>query len=593
MKIGESSKSEQIYNQLSVSEQQSSSKMKIKNTSHQTISLGNTAFASIREANSFYIDKTDFIRQWWESQDVATLITRPRRFGKSLNLNMLECFFSEKYRGEGELFRGLSIWNHEKYREIQGTYPVIFFSFADIKGQTFTSAREAICQVIQDLYAEFGFLKESERLSQEEKDYFSLVTSMMSDAVAAMSLKRLSMCLHSYYGKKVLIFLDEYDTPLQEAYMYGFWDELTGFMRGLFNSTFKTNPYLERALLTGITRVSKESIFSDLNNLTVITTTSEQYADCFGFTETEVFDALEKYGMSDRQVEVQTWYDGFSFGNKKDIYNPWSITCFLKEKKLRPYWANTSSNQLVGKLVREGSAQIKMVMEDLLAGKSFQTEIDEEIIFEQLQRKKGAIWSLFLAGGYLKVVRSEFDISSGRYSYELALTNQEVKMLFEDMVEGWFSDETVPYNDFLKAFLAKDLDYMNEYMNRVAEATFSTFDTGRNPSDDTNPERFYHGFVLGLIVELAGKYRVTSNRESGFGRYDVMLEPLEKTKAAFVLEFKVFNPRKEKTLEDTVANALQQINEKDYDCELLSRGIQKENIFHYGFAFEGKKVLIG
>lgn len=593
MKIGESSKSEQIYNQLPVSEQQSSSKMKIKNTSHQTISLGNTAFASIREANSFYIDKTDFIRQWWESQDVATLITRPRRFGKSLNLNMLECFFSEKYRGEGELFRGLSIWNHEKYREIQGTYPVIFFSFADIKGQTFTSAREAICQVIQDLYAEFGFLKESERLSQEEKDYFSLVTSMMSDAVAAMSLKRLSMCLHSYYGKKVLIFLDEYDTPLQEAYMYGFWDELTGFMRGLFNSTFKTNPYLERALLTGITRVSKESIFSDLNNLTVITTTSEQYADCFGFTETEVFDALEKYGMSDRQIEVQTWYDGFSFGNKKDIYNPWSITCFLKEKKLRPYWANTSSNQLVGKLVREGSAQIKMVMEDLLAGKSFQTEIDEEIIFEQLQRKKGAIWSLFLAGGYLKVVKSEFDISSGRYSYELALTNQEVKMLFEDMVEGWFSDETVPYNDFLKAFLAKDLDYMNEYMNRVAEATFSTFDTGRNPSDDTNPERFYHGFVLGLIVELAGKYRVTSNRESGFGRYDVMLEPLEKTKAAFVLEFKVFNPRKEKTLEDTVANALQQINEKDYDCELLSRGIQKENIFHYGFAFEGKKVLIG
>lgn len=593
MKIGENSKSEQINNQLSVSEQQSSSKMKIKNTSHQTISLGNTAFASIREANSFYIDKTDFIRQWWESQDVATLITRPRRFGKSLNLNMLECFFSEKYRGEGELFRGLSIWNHEKYREIQGTYPVIFFSFADIKGQTFTSAREAICQVIQDLYAEFGFLKESERLSQEEKDYFSLVAPTMSDAVAAMSLKRLSMCLHSYYGKKVLIFLDEYDTPLQEAYMYGFWDELTGFMRGLFNSTFKTNPYLERALLTGITRVSKESIFSDLNNLTVITTTSEQYADCFGFTETEVFDALEKYGMSDRQVEVQTWYDGFSFGNKKDIYNPWSITCFLKEKKLRPYWANTSSNQLVGKLVREGSAQIKMVMEDLLAGKSFQTEIDEEIIFEQLQRKKGAIWSLFLAGGYLKVVKSEVDVSSGRYSYELALTNQEVKMLFEDMVEGWFSDETVPYNDFLKAFLAKDLDYMNEYMNRVAEATFSTFDTGRNPSDDTNPERFYHGFVLGLIVKLAGKYRVTSNRESGFGRYDVMLEPLEKTKDAFVLEFKVFNPRKEKTLEDTVANALQQINEKDYDCELLSRGIQKENIFHYGLAFEGKKVLIG
>ena len=470
---------------------------------------------------------------------------------------------------------------------------MIFFSFADIKGQTFTSAREAICQVIQDLYAEFGFLKESERLSQEEKDYFSLVAPTMSDAVAAMSLKRLSMCLHSYYGKKVLIFLDEYDTPLQEAYMYGFWDELTGFMRGLFNSTFKTNPYLERALLTGITRVSKESIFSDLNNLTVITTTSEQYADCFGFTETEVFDALEKYGMSDRQVEVQTWYDGFSFGNKKDIYNPWSITCFLKEKKLRPYWANTSSNQLVGKLVREGSAQIKMVMEDLLAGKSFQ-----KIIIWDCFIRKPSLHHIFKKHFDFLICQSQFIAVSTTGYIKLTLYNFQITASKKQTPDCPLLPLQLLKNNFLvnfrlKAFLAKDLDYMNEYMNRVAEATFSTFDTGRNPSDDTNPERFYHGFVLGLIVELAGKYRVTSNRESGFGRYDVMLEPLEKTKDAFVLEFKVFNPRKEKTLEDTVANALQQINEKDYDCELLSRGVQKENIFHYGFAFEGKKVLIG
>ena len=559
----------------------------------QVISIGKQDYVSLRENHYFYIDKTDFIRQWWKNADDITLITRPRRFGKTLNMSMLNCFFSRQYAERGDLFEGLSIWEEEKYRELQGTYPVIFISFADVKQNNYEDAVQKIKNIIVDVYRQHRYLEQQECFSESEKQNILSVTEEMNDVTAQDALKNLSKYLKLLYGKKVLIFLDEYDTPLQEAYMYGFWDELTGFMRGLFNSTFKTNPYLERALLTGITRVSKESIFSDLNNLTVITTTSEQYADCFGFTETEVFDALEKYGMSDRQGEVQTWYDGFSFGNKKDIYNPWSITCFLKEKKLRPYWANTSSNQLVGKLVREGSAQIKMVMEDLLAGKSFQTEIDEEIIFEQLQRKKGAIWSLFLAGGYLKVVKSEFDVSSGRYSYELALTNQEVKMLFEDMVEGWFSDETVPYNDFLKAFLAKDLDYMNEYMNRVAEATFSTFDTGRNPSDDTNPERFYHGFVLGLIVELAGKYRVTSNRESGFGRYDVMLEPLEKTKDAFVLEFKVFNPRKEKTLEDTVANALQQINEKDYDCELLSRGIQKENIFHYGLAFEGKKVLIG
>ena len=260
-------------------------------------------------------------------------------------------FFSIKYENQGELFEGLSIWDEEKYRELQGTYPVISFSFADVKGSDFISAREAICQVLIDLYTEFGFLKESSRLSQEEKEYFSIINPEMSDAEAALALKRLSLCLNRHYGKKVLIFLDEYDTPLQEAYLYGYWEELTGFIRGLFHSAFKTNPYLERALLTGITRVSKESIFSDLNNLTVITTTSEQYEDCFGFTEEEVFEALKQYGMETRKAEVQAWYDGFVFGNKRDVYNPWSITCFLKEKKLKPYWVNTSSNRLAGTLV--------------------------------------------------------------------------------------------------------------------------------------------------------------------------------------------------------------------------------------------------
>ena len=560
---------------------------------NQVISIGKQDFASLREGNYFFVDKTHFISEWWESGDDITLIARPRRFGKTLNMSMLNCFFSHQYAERADLFEGLSVWEKEDYRAIQGKYPVIFLSFADVKQDNYRDAIYKIKKIIANVYQQFHEIGRSEALTEVQRRQFMNVTADMDDVIAQSALQDLSYYCYLYYGRKAIILLDEYDTPMQEAYIHDYWDKFTSFVRGLFNSTFKTNPYLERALMTGITRISKASIFSDLNNLVVITATSERYAECFGFTEKEVFQALELFDLGEQKSSVKAWYDGFIFGSKKDIYNPWSITCFLKEKKLRTYWANTSSNQLVGKLVREGSAQIKMVMEDLLAGKSFQTDIDEEIIFEQLQRKKGAIWSLFLAGGYLKVVKSEFDISSGRYSYELALTNQEVKMLFEDMVEGWFSDDTVPYNDFLKAFLAKDLDYMNEYMNRVAEATFSTFDTGRNPSDDTNPERFYHGFVLGLIVELAGKYRVTSNRESGFGRYDVMLEPLEKTKDAFVLEFKVFNPRKEKTLEDTVANALQQINEKDYDCELLSRGVQKENIFHYGFAFEGKKVLIG
>ena len=475
---------------------------------------------------------------------------------------------------------------------------MIFFSFADIKGQTFTSAREAICQVIQDLYAEFGFLKESERLSQEEKDYFSLVAPTMSDAVAAMSLKRLSMCLHSYYGKKVLIFLDEYDTPLQEAYMYGFWDELTGFMRGLFNSTFKTNPYLERGIMTGITRVSKESIFSDLNNLVVITTTSNQYNTAFGFTEEEVFTALDEQGISDEKEKVKEWYDGFTFGDKKDIYNPWSIINFLDEKKYKLYWADSSSNALVNKLIRTAPGEIKEQMESLISGESIETYIDEQIVFEQLDLDENAIWSLLLASGYLKVEYVKSEDETGETLdfpiYSLRITNREVRSMFLKMFKGWFNRSLSAYNNFVKSLLNGDIESMNEYMNRVTRGVISYFDTGKTPSDE-EPERFYHGLVLGLMVDQVDNYILSSNRESGFGRYDIMLEPIDKNNEKYpgiVIEFKVFNPKKEDTLEETVKNALRQIKEKDYDAELIKRGVKEENIQHYGFAFRGKEVLI-
>lgn len=415
----------------------------------------------------------------------------------------------------------------------------------------------------------------------------------LKDASITRALKQLSFYLSRYYGKKVLIFLDEYDTPLQEAYVNGYWNEITGFIRSIFNSTFKTNPYMERGLLTGITRVSKESIFSDLNNLEIVTTTSEKYCMRFGFTEEEVFAALELFGMPDEKMNVKQWYDGFTFGSQKDIYNPWSITCFLENREFIPYWANSSSNTLISSLIRKGSPQTKMFMEDLLKERSLTMEIDEEIVFNQLQKKRGAIWSLLLASGYLRVDERVFDQKAGRFDYRLVLTNREVRMMFDDMVRDWFADEDIPYNNFLKALLLDDVDYMNQYMNEVAELTFSSFDTGKKPSDTADPERFYHGFVLGLIVELAGEYKVSSNRESGFGRYDVMLEPLDCSKRAYVLEFKVRNPKKDRTLEDALQAALTQIEEKDYDRELLARGIPRENIRHYGFAFEGKKVLIG
>lgn len=559
----------------------------------KTISIGAQSFEFIRKNDCFFIDKTGLIREWWENADTVTLITRPRRFGKTLNLDMLNCFFSRKYEDRGELFEGLSIWEDEKYRKLQGSYPVIFLSFADIKGATFEKTRQGIKYSLAELYGIHRYVKDGKDMAEKDLTFFDSVSPNMPDTVAVLALKYLSDYMSRYYGQKVLIFLDEYDTPLQEAYVHGYWEEMVEFIRNMFNSTFKTNSYLERALMTGITRVSKESVFSDLNNLEVVTTTSDKYADCFGFTEKEVFGALDEFSMSEEKEQVKQWYDGFTFGSKADIYNPWSIINFLDKKKVGAYWANTSSNNLINLLIRQGNAQTKIIMEDLLKGGCLETEIDEEIVFEQLQKKHGAIWSMLLASGYLKVVERRFSRRTRRFTYRLELTNWEVEMMFEDMIRDWFGAEDVPYNDFLKALLLGDVKAMNRYMNKVALATFSFFDTGTRPSEDTEPERFYHGFVLGLMVELGGDYRITSNRESGFGRYDVMLEPYQKEAPAFVLEFKVHDPEDENTLEDTVKEALKQIADKEYDSELTSRGIPRERIRHYGFAFEEKRVLIG
>ena len=557
------------------------------------ISIGNQDFVSIRKNNCFYIDKTDFIREWWENQDSVTLITRPRRFGKTLNMSMTEYFFSVNHVDSRKYFEELNIWSYEKFRELQGSYPVISLSFADIKATTYESARRAIIRKLVRMYSQFEFLRNSEQLNEKDRAYFDSVEETMSDDAAAIAINYVSDYLERYYGKKVIILLDEYDTPLQEAYVHGYWKELTAFVRSLFNSTFKTNPYMERGLLTGITRVSKESIFSDLNNLEVVTTTSEKYSGFFGFTEKEVFNALEYNGLSREEENVRYWYDGFSFGKRKDIYNPWSITKYLDTGEYGTYWADTSGNVLVSNLIRRSPAKIKSEMEDLLQGRTISTDLDEQVIFEQLGRKRGAIWSLLLASGYLKVDRYEMDNRTGKRQYYLKITNHETMLMFEKMIEDWFSEEDSAYGNFKDALIAGNLDYMNQFMNQVALQTFSSFDTGNKPSEEQKPERFYHGFVLGLIVDLADKYRITSNRESGFGRYDVVMEPLKADLDAIVMEFKVQNITKEKSLEQTVENALRQIEEKEYDTELLARGIKKERILHYGFAFRGKKVIIG
>ena len=578
--------------------------MKNSGTS-RTVAIGVQDYETLIKNNYFYVDKTSFIKEWWENGDSVTLIARPRRFGKTLNMSMLEAFFSNRYEKRPDLFEGLQIWQEKDYRNLQGSYPVISLSFARIKENNYKMARKKICEVLTNLYIKNYFLRDSEVLTEKDRDYFDRISTEMDDSDATSALYQLSDYLCRFYGKKVIILLDEYDTPMQEAYVHGYWEEFTSFIRSLFNAAFKTNPYFERAVMTGITRISKESIFSDLNNLKVVTTTSNPYATAFGFTQEEVFAAMDEMGLSDK-AGVKRWYDGFIFGNVADIYNPWSIINYLDEQKLTTYWANTSSNSLVGKLIRESGGDTKQLFEQLLRGEMIEVPVDEQIVYNQLSISESAIWSLMLATGYLKVIsyQKEENISGNQnVLYRLTLTNEEVRRMFCRMVGSWFEGVREKYNRFIKALLTGDLDAMNEYMESVSMQVFSYFDTGGKENgsaysrEDTirksEPERFSHGFVLGLLVELSDHYIVKSNRESGFGRYDIMLCPKEAGENAIIIEFKVRKPKKEKNLGTTVQAALQLIEDKHYDAELKELGFTDEQIKKYGFAFEGKEVLIG
>ena len=560
----------------------------------RVVGLGLQDFSKIQNENVFYVDKTRFIKEWWESKDEVTLIARPRRFGKTLTMSMVEQFFSVEHAGS-KCFRSMDIWKEQKYRELQGTYPVISLTFSSIKERNYQDAKKKICATIQMLYQKYRFLIDKDVLNEQEKDEFLKVSAETPEYEASLTLKKLSAYLNRYYGKNVIILLDEYDTPMQEAYVKGYWQELADFMRNLLNVTFKDNPYLARGIMTGITRISKESIFSDLNHLQVVTTTSNKYADCFGFTEEEVLNSLKEYGLEDRKDEVKKWYDGFCFGNMKDIYNPWSILNYLDNRAAAPYWVNTSSNHLIGKLLQEGNKQVKESFEKLLRRECIYTEIDEQIVYDQLDVDENAVWSLMLASGYLKVNDSRVKETSDEWDqvYELSVTNFEVLVMLKKLVRSWFAPSASNYNEFIKALLQDDIKAMNLYMNRIAVSVFSFFDTGKKPFETTEPERFYHGFVLGLIVDLEERYHITSNRESGFGRYDIMMEPKKADDPAIIIEFKIQDPEDEKDLSQTVETALQQIDAKNYAVGLLDKGIQADRIRKYGVAFCGKKVLIG
>ena len=551
----------------------------------KTVGLGIQDYEKVIVENAFYVDKTSFIDEWWNSTDDVTLITRPRRFGKTLMLSTVEKFFSIRQENNVDLFKGLKVSQNSEMIMECGKWPVLFVSFAAIKSDNFEGAIVQFNQLFTDIASELSFLKDS--LGEKERAFYDAISDNMAIEMTMKCLNRYASWLSNYYGKKVIILIDEYDTPMQEEYVNGYWDEISGFMRNMFNSTLKTNPNLQKALLTGITRVSRESLFSDLNNINIVTISSDQYADCFGFTEKEVFEALEAYGYSSEKKKVKEWYDGFKFGNIEDIYNPWSIISFLKKGKYEPYWANTSSNSLVSKLVREGSVEIKKAFEELLNDGVIQTKIDEQLVYGEMTGNKNAIWSLLFSAGYLKPVSIEGEGNMAVYS--LKLTNHEVKDSFSLLVERWFENEGDNYSYFVKALLEGNIDDMMDTLSEICESMISTFDG----SGKAAPENFYHGLVIGLLVELRERYEIKSNRESGLGRYDVMLRPKDKKDNAVIMEFKSKRRSENgKTLDELCDIALKQIEDKKYETELLEAGFDKDKIIKLAFAFEGKELLI-
>lgn len=565
------------------------------------VPIGEQDYETLISRRLFYIDKTDFIKKWWLGNDRVTLITRPRRFGKTLTLSMVECFFSCAFEHRMDLFSGLAVANDPGFCSIQGTYPVIRLSFAPVKDVS--HMMRSFAYIIRDQYAGQQNLLHSELLNEADKEQLLAGAEITENSDLASAIHNLCRLMKKHYGRRVIVLLDEYDTPMHEAWLNGTWSETVAFIREFFNYTFKNNPYLERALITGITRVSKNSVFSDLNNLRVVTTRSDRYANCFGFTETEVFETIDEQFSGtpkERQLvknEVKRWYDGFTFGESTDIYNPWSITCFLADRKFEPYWVNTSDNSLIGSLLAKGSVGLKQNLEKLVKGEAVRIRLQEDLIFERLEYDEDAVWSFLLAAGYLRICKDEDKDAGIRYGTpsecSVKLTNSEVTGLIRQLIRDWFGREKQGIHEFQKSLLRNDIDGMVHYLNRIALSCFSVFDTAAG-DEGLETERFYHGFILGLLVELEDRYVIRSNRESGFGRYDVMLWPIDPDCAdrAFILEFKIFDPRKEKNLVQTAERALQQIRDRMYAEELKQMGIEEERISMLGIGFRGKEAEI-
>ena len=549
------------------------------------IGIGESDFKALRIRQNYYIDKTMYIKDIIDNESRVILVTRPRRFGKTLNMSMLKYYFDFRQKDNIELFKSLKILNQEeKYTSKLGTYPVIYITLKDVKGKNFKEMLLSLKTELVELFIEYSELLKSEKLLDIEKEMFNKILNLKANEIELQNaLKLLTRLLNKEYGRPVILLLDEYDVPLQNAYVEGYYDDAINFFKTFFGTTFKDNPYLEKTVITGVSRVAKESIFSGANNFKVYTVLDGEFSDDFGITEEEMEKIYKDFDIQDKKEEIKNWYDGYKIGNREGIYNPWSILNYLADKKLMPYWVNTSSNDLI-KLILKNSTTVKEKMERLLKGEAVEVKIDIETVILGIEENEENIWGLMLGTGYLKVEEVVNEIEG---IYKVKIPNNEIRFLFVQIIDNWFRNK-ISGND-IKSIL-KDLVTLNlkEYEKKfkiLVKEMFSYMDIGENTA-----ENFYHAFVLGMLVGLKDSYIVNSNRESELGRYDIMLEPKDKNGNSFIMEFKVMEDMEEKTIEETIENAKKQIEEKEYEENLKERGFK--NITKMIYAFKGKEVKI-
>lgn len=559
---------------------------KKKDANNKSLPIGISDYVRA-QADYYYVDKTLLIKEFLDQKPLVSLFTRPRRFGKTLNMDMLRVFFEISEEDTSKYFENKAIWRcGEEYRRQQGQYPVVFLTFKDVKFDSWKATLDKIKDLLQEEFGRHQEIADSDRLAEYEKTYFAkIINGEASEVDLTVSLAKLSQMLTKHYGKAPIIIIDEYDTPIQEGYSKDFYDEIIGFMRNFFSGAFKDNKNLTYGFLTGILRIAQESIFSGLNNLTVNSVMDEKYDQFFGFTASEVRDMLEYYGALDKEAELKDWYDGYLFGST-EIYNPWSVINYISKGCIpQAYWVNTGKNEILEDVLKVATDDITERLYSLLQGERVIAQIDQNVVYRSLSEDPANIYSLLLVAGYLKTPKKELQ-ADGSYLCEVSIPNREIAAVYKSEILshllqiGAITRTTA--NKIAESLYTNDYKKLQKAIAEYMDKSISFYDAGA--------EGFYHGLVLGLIALMDNQYKIKSNRESGDGRYDISLFPREGRYPGIIMELKWKKDLSADELSGLADEALIQIDEKRYDAEMKEDGIQ--DILKFGIAFSGKKVSV-